>query len=92
MARLPLTITVTQANLNPSPSTARIPPTPSRVGSDTNKVVQKIVADYFSGLNFGFIGSHGAQSEHAGTDDWKLALLDLVRQQAESEAAPRRCR
>ena len=63
---------------------ARIPRTTiMRRRSDANKVVEKVVADYFSGLNFGFIGSHGAQSEQAGKHDWKLAFLDLVWQQAE---------
>ncbi len=45
-------------------------------------VVAKAVADYFAGLNFGFIGSNDDQPEHAGTHDWKLALIDLVWQSA----------
>ena len=52
-----LTVTVTPANLQSFIIYGANPPYTVTVGSDTNKVVQKIVADYFSGLNFGFIGS-----------------------------------
>ncbi len=53
----PLTVTVTQANLQSFIIYGANPAYNVTVGSDTNKVVQKIIADYFSGLNFGFIGS-----------------------------------
>jgi autotransporter-associated beta strand protein len=51
----PLTILVAKANLS---SFAIYGANPAYTyTSDPNKVVEKAVADYFSGLNFGFIGS-----------------------------------
>jgi Beta-1,3-glucanase/PEP-CTERM motif len=32
-------------------------PTYSSIGGDTNGIIEKVIADYFAGLNFGFIGS-----------------------------------
>ena len=76
----PLTVTVTQANLQSFIIYGANPAYNVTVGSDTNKVVQKIIADY-SGTKLRLHREYGAQSERAWTDDWKLALLDVVRQQ-----------
>lgn len=54
-----LTIVVTKANLTSYAIYGANPTyTICNACSDPNKVVQKVVADYFSGLNFGFIGSN----------------------------------
>ena len=54
----PLTIVVTKANLSSFAIYGANPAyTICTDCSDPNKVVEKAVADYFSGLNFGFIGS-----------------------------------
>ena len=62
-----LTVTVTQANLQSFIIYGANPAYIVTTGSDTNKVVQKIVADYFSGLNFGFIGSPVNNPNMSGT-------------------------
>jgi outer membrane autotransporter protein len=54
----PLTILVTKANLSSFAVYGANPAyTICPTCSNVNKVVEKAVADYFSGLNFGFIGS-----------------------------------
>ena len=60
----PLTIVVTKANLS---SFAIYGANPAYTyTSDPNKVVEKAVADYFSGLNFGLIGSHAPNPNAPG--------------------------
>ncbi|MBV8797679.1 MAG: hypothetical protein JO136_22310, partial [Hyphomicrobiales bacterium] len=63
----PLTVTVSQANLQSFIIYGANPAYNVTVGTNTNKVVQKIVADYFSGLNFGFIGSPVKNPNMPGT-------------------------
>jgi outer membrane autotransporter protein len=62
-----LTVTVTQANLQSFIIYGANPAYNVTVGSNTNNVVQKIIADYFSGLNFGFIGSPVNNPNMSGT-------------------------
>ncbi|HEY6517823.1 MAG TPA: autotransporter domain-containing protein [Roseiarcus sp.] len=62
-----LTVTVSQANLQSFAIYGANPAYKVTVGTDANKVVQKIVADYFSGLNFGFIGSPVNNPNKPGT-------------------------
>ena len=87
----PLTVTVTQANLQSFIIYGANPAYNVTVGSDTNKVVQKIIADYFSGLNFGFIGSRRPIRTRL---DRRLETRPLGRGMAtnRAEAAQRRCR
>ena len=63
----PLTVTVSQANLQSFVIYGANPAYNVTVGTNTNKVVQKIIADYFSGLNFGFIGSPANNPNMPGT-------------------------
>jgi hypothetical protein len=53
----PLTIVVTKANLTSFAIYGANPACTVTVGTDNNKVVEKVIADYFAGLNFGLIGS-----------------------------------
>ena len=63
----PLTIVVTKANLASFAIYGANPAyTICGTCSDTNKVVEKAVADYFSGLNFGFIGSPAPNPNNPG--------------------------
>jgi fibronectin-binding autotransporter adhesin len=62
----PLTIVVTQANLTSFAIYGANPAYTVTVGSDTNKVVEKVIADYFAGLNFGLIGSTAANPNNPG--------------------------
>jgi fibronectin-binding autotransporter adhesin len=60
-----LTIVVAKTNLT-SFVVYGANPTYTVTGTDTNKVVEKIVADYFSGLNFGLIGSNAPNPNAPG--------------------------
>ena len=63
----PLTILVTKANLSSFAIYGANPAyTICAACSDANKVVEKVVADYFSGLNFGLIGSHAPNPNAPG--------------------------
>ena len=63
----PLTILVTKANLSSFAIYGANPAyTICAACSDSNKVVEKVVADYFSGLNFGLIGSHAPNPNAPG--------------------------
>ena len=63
----PLTIVVTKANLTSFAIYGANPAyTICGTCSDTNKVVEKAVADYFAGLNFGLIGSPAPNPNNPG--------------------------
>ena len=61
-----LTIVVTKANLSSFAIYGANPAYTVTVGSDTNKVVEKVIADYFAGLNFGLIGSTAPNPNNPG--------------------------
>lgn len=63
---VPLTVTVSSANLQSFVIYGSNPAYNVTVGANVNKVVQKIVADYFSGLNFGLIGSTAPNPNNPG--------------------------
>ncbi len=62
----PLTIVVTKANLTSFAIYGANPAYTVTTGSDANKVVEKVIADYFSGLNFGLIGSTAPNPNNPG--------------------------
>jgi autotransporter-associated beta strand protein len=62
----PLTIVVTKANLTSFAIYGANPAYTVTAGSDTNKVVEKVIADYFAGLNFGLIGSTAPNPNNPG--------------------------
>jgi Autotransporter beta-domain len=62
----PPTIVVTKANLTSFAIYGANPAYTVTVGTDNNKVVEKVIADYFAGLNFGLIGSTAPNPNNPG--------------------------